>query len=413
MNVVEGYPDRIISEEEIEELKRLLLSQGLDYPDYSGWVETTIKEIKEGKKYAFGLFVEKLGGDGIIRVTASRTVELKNFYISPEFRRAGNGAKLLDYIENYCIERGYTQIQVDTYVGNIDLVRFFLKNGFEFQSRGDFYGTGAESYLLVKKLPAKYIGGYDWVTISRWVMERRWGFECVKELVKRRCYLYEKSDKGMDIIATAIIDERLDEEVDEELLKSFHESKSLKGASFCFAPRFSNSAIDYADEKGITLINHDKLEELSGLSLPESSEDIAGQIVIIKPIYFNNLVNRTDRVYIRGGDVPIGIDRGKVLLFYVSSPVREIKGHTVINDLACGAPDDIWRKHSRQSAFSDEEYQTYTEGKSVVTAYSFEKITEIPQGIALDRIREILRSFNHQAGQRITVNDWERIRRYI
>lgn len=170
--MAEGYSDRIISEEEIKELQELLLSQSLEYPDYDKWVEKTIREIKEGKKHAFGLFAGELGGDGVIRATASGTVELKNFYISSEFRGAGNGTKLLSYIENYCVERGFTQIQVDTYVREIDTVGFFLKKGFEFQSRGDFYGRGAESYLLVKKLPAKYIGEYDWVAISRWVMER-------------------------------------------------------------------------------------------------------------------------------------------------------------------------------------------------------------------------------------------------
>lgn len=411
--MVEGYPDRIISEEEIQELQKLLLSQSLDYPRYDKWVKKTISEIKEGEKRAFGLFAGKLGGDGVIRDTASGTVELKNFYISPEFRGAGNGPKLLDYIENYCIERGYTQIQVDTDVREIDTVRFFLKKGFEFQSRGDFYGRGAESYLLVKKLPAKYIGEYDWVAISRWVMERVWGFECKEELAERKCYLYGKSDKGMDIMATAIIAERLDEEVDKERLQALHESELVKGASFCFAPFFSSSAMGYADEKGITLIDHDKLEKLSGLSLPESSEDFTGLIVVIKPKYFDNLVKNKDRVYIKGGGIPPGIECGQVLLFYVTSPVMEIKGYTTIKDLSRREPRDIWEKHSRQSAFTDEEYQTYTEGKSIVTAYSFEKIEKMPEGIPLEKIRKILRNFNHQAGQRITVNDWEKIRRMI
>jgi len=111
----------------------------------------------------------------------------------------------LDYIENYCMERGHTQIQVDAYVSEIDTVRFFLKNGFEFQSRGDFYGRGKESYLLIKMLPVRYIGGYDWVTISKWVMERLWWFKQEKELIYRQCYLYKRFDNGMKIVATALI----------------------------------------------------------------------------------------------------------------------------------------------------------------------------------------------------------------
>ena len=411
--MAEGYPDRIISEEEIQELKELLLSQDLDYPDYAKWVEDTIGEIKDGEKHAFGLFAGKLGGDGVIRVTASGTIELKNFYICPEFRKSGNGPKLLDYIENYCIERGYTQIQVDAYVSEIDTVRFFLKKGFEFQSRGDFYGEGNESYRLVKRLSAKYIGEYDWVAISKWAMECLWGFKHGKKLVGRECYLYDKSDNGMNIISTVFINAGLDNKVDKEQLQLFHESEVVKGILFCFAPFFTDSANDYADEKGITLIDHDKLEELSGSNLPKSSEEIAGLIGVIKPEYFNKLVEKDNRVYIKGSGIPAGVDRGHVLLFYVTSPIRGIKGYAMIKSLSSGKPNDIREKYSRQSAFNEGEYKTYTEGKSTVTAYSFEEVKEMSECIDLEKIREVLGSFNHQAGQRITVSDWAKIRGII
>ena len=407
--MAEGYPDRIISEEEIQELKELLLSQDLGYPDYAGWVENTVKEIKDDKKHAFGLFAGKLGGDGVIRVTASGTIELKNFYICPEFRKSGNGPKLLDYIENYCIERGYTQIQVDAYVSEIDTVRFFLKKGFEFQSRGDFYGEGNESYRLVKRLSAKYIGEYDWVAISKWAMECLWGFKHGKKLVGRECYLYDKSDNGMNIISTVFINAGLDNKVDKEQLQLFHETEVVKGILFCFAPFFTDSANDYADEKGITLIDHDKLEELSGSNLPKSSEEIEGLIAVIKPEYFNKLVEKEDRVYIKGSGIPAGVDH-RVLLFYVTSPIKGIKGYAMIKSLSSGEPNDIWEKYSRQSAFNEGEYKTYTEGKSTVTAYSFEEVKEMSECIDLEKIREVLGSFNHQAGQRITVSDWEKIR---
>ncbi len=411
--MAEGYPDRIISKEEIQELKELLLSQDLGYPDYAGWVEKTIREIKDGNKRAFGLFAEKLGGDGVIRVTASGTVELKNFYICPEFRKEGNGSELLRYIENDCIERGHTQIQVDAYVNEVNTVMFFLKKGFEFQSRGDFYGGGNESYRLVKRLSAKYMGEYDWVAISKWVMECLWGFEHEKKLVERECYLYKKSNNGMNIISTVFINAGLDNKVDKEQLQSFHESGIVKGISFCFAPFFTDSANDYADEKGITLIDHDELEELSGLNLPKSSEEIAGLIAVIKPEYFNNLVEKKDRVYLRGSGIPAGVDYGQVLLFYVTSPIRGIKGYTLIKSLSSGEPNNIWEKYSRQSAFKEDEYKTYTEGKPTVTAYSFEEVKEMPECIDLEKIREVLGSFNHQAGQRITVSAWERVREII
>jgi|GEM_PF-4923832 len=183
-----------------------------------------------------------------------------------------------------------------------------------------------------------------------------------------------------------------------------------KGMSFCFAPFFTDSAKDYANEKGVKFIDHDKLEELFGLSLPKSPEEVAGIIAIMKPKYFENLVEKKDRVYLRGGGIPAGVDREQVLLFYITSPIMGVKGCTTIKNLSCGEPKDIWEKYSRQSAFTDEEYKTYTEGKSTVTAYSFEKIREISECIDLGKIHEVLGGFNHQTGQRITVSDWNKIR---
>lgn len=84
--------------------------------------------------------------------------------------------------------------------------------------------------------------------------------------------------------------------------------------------------------------------------------------------------------------------------------------YTMIKSLSSGEPNDAWEKYSRQSAFKEDEYKTYTEGKSTVTAYSFEEVTEMPECIDLEKIREVLGSFDHQAGQRITVSDWEKIR---
>jgi predicted transcriptional regulator len=100
-------------------------------------------------------------------------------------------------------------------------------------------------------------------------------------------------------------------------------------------------------------------------------------------------------------------------LFYVTSPVRGIKGYAIIKNLSSGEPSDVWKKYSRQSAFEEDEYKTYTEGKSTVTAYSFEEIKEIPECIDLEKIRKVLSGFNHQAGQKITVSDWEKVREII
>jgi predicted transcriptional regulator/GNAT superfamily N-acetyltransferase len=406
---MQEYPDRIISKEEIDELKNLLLSQNLDYPNYPNWVGKIIKEIYEGKRYAFGLFSEGLCGDGVVRVTSSGTVELRNFYLAPDSREKGNGTKLLNYIEDYCVERGYSQIQVDSDVSDVNTVNFFLRHGFEFQSRADFYGRGKDSYLLVKRLPLKYIGEYDWVTITKWVLEKLWNFRLEKEIEVRKRYIYNKSDKGMNISATVNINESFGADITETDLQKFNEVGNTKGILFCFGPSFTKEAEAYAKEKGITIINRDELESLTGYILPKSHEDTAGLIVSIKPEFFENLKINKDRVFVKGGPMPHTVASGQVIVFYVTSPSMGIKGYAKIMNISSDSPAEIWAKHSRQSAFSEEEYMTYVQGKTIVTAYSFDHIKEMPQTLDLDRVRSILSTFNHQAGQKITISEWERL----
>lgn len=408
---MQEYPDRIISKEEIDELKKILISQNLDYPNYTNWVKKIVDEISDGKRYAFGLFSgEVLRGDGVIRVTSSGTVELRNFYLAPDSRKKGNGTKLLNYIEDYCVERGYSQIKVDSDVSDVNTVKFFLRHDFEFQSRADFYGRGKDSYLLVKKLPLKYIGEYDWVTITKWVLEKLWNFRLEKEVETRKCYIYNKSDKGMNISATININDSFGANITEKYLQKFYEDGNAKGLLFCFGPSFTEEAEAYAEEKGITIINRNELEGLTGYVLPKSNEDTAGLIVSIKPEFYENLKNAEDRVFIKGGPIPNTVSSGQVIVFYVTSPSMGIKGYAKIMDISSGSPTDIWEKHSRQTAFSEQEYTTYVQGKPIITAYLFDCVKEMDRTLDLETVRSILGKFNHQAGQKITISEWEGLR---
>lgn len=404
----EGYPDRIISKNEIEKLESFLRSQNLEYPNYEEWVSATIQQVESGNKVSFGLFTssEDIVGDGIIRITASNTVELKNFFIHGDHRNRGYGPALLEYIENYCIEKGCTQIHVDMTTENKKLIKFFIGNDYEFQARGDFYQQGKESYLLVKKLPIKYIGHYDWMAISKWVMDRILGYTLVDE----KYSYYSKKINNVNFMATMLMCDDLDHEFDVNDLKESLKKASVKGNLICLAPYFSSSAINYADENGITLIDRNKLEELSRFTIPTSSKNTTGLIVIIKPEYFDNLVKNNDRVFIKGGGAFSGVEKNQVILFYVTSPVQAIGGYTEIKKITTDHPSEIWKKYSRQSAFPDKEYTTYTEGKSTVTAYFFEKIKKLDKPISLERLREALGSFNHQAGQKISTQEWNIIK---
>lgn len=404
----QGYPDRIISQGEFKKLELLLCQQDLKYPNYDEWVSETIEQVRCAKKIAFGLFIssEEIVGDGILRITASGTVELKNFYIHKDYRSRRFGSLLLDYVENYCIEMGYTQIHVDMLIEERDTATFFIKKHYYFQARGDFYGQGTESYLLVKKLPIKYIGDYDWVEISSWVLDKIFGYNLVDE----SCHTYSKKMGCVELIATAFIDDDLDVELDDDALKNLFNLQHFKGNLFYFAPHFSDSAIEYANKKGITLIDRDKLQELSGHPLPTSSKDIGGLIVVIKPEYFKQLVQIKDRVFIKGGRIPTGVKKNQVILFYITSPTQAIGGYAQIKKITQDTPLEIWNKYSRQSAFADDDYKTYTDGKSAVTVYSFEDIKELDNHVSIASLRKALGTFNHQTGQKISTEEWSSIK---
>jgi hypothetical protein len=64
---------------------------------------------------------------------------------------------------------------------------------------------------------------------------------------------------------------------------------------------------------------------------------------------------------------------------------------SVVAELESGKPlAQIAREHRSQSAFSKDDWSIYAQGKSWITAYSFEEIRETHK-IELQKIREILR----------------------
>ena len=133
----------------------------------------------------------------------------------------------------------------------------------------------------------------------------------------------------------------------------------------------------------------------------------------MKPEYYERLKESEDRVFLKEGYPPFGIKNGQIILFYNTSPVMGIVGYAIIKNISTNNPDEIWKKHSSQSAFLKDDWSIYAQGKSWITAYSFDEIREI-QKIELQKIREILdHGFNHQGGQRITVNNWANIKKIL
>lgn len=79
-------------------------------------------------------------GENVVGVTglwfctrhySGKSVELDHVYIKPEFRGKGLGKKFMNWIHDYCKEKGCESIELNTYVQNYPSHKFYYNDGFE------------------------------------------------------------------------------------------------------------------------------------------------------------------------------------------------------------------------------------------------------------------------------------------
>lgn len=71
--------------------------------------------------------------------------------VSKEFRRAGYGQRLIDFVENTAANDGIRKLYIKTSPENIRAVSFWINMGYEFEARlKDFSLPGKDAYLLGK-----------------------------------------------------------------------------------------------------------------------------------------------------------------------------------------------------------------------------------------------------------------------
>lgn len=60
-----------------------------------------------------------------------KSVELDHVYISDEYRGKGLGKKFMNWIQDYCVSKGYNSMELNTYVSNYPSHKFYYNEGFE------------------------------------------------------------------------------------------------------------------------------------------------------------------------------------------------------------------------------------------------------------------------------------------
>ncbi len=124
--------DRILQKDEIQQLNELLLPIfSSEYPNFATWLTNVQKEIVDGKKrFAIGIWKEKLIATSIVKLTASGVAELKSFFVDPDFRHSGYSNDLYIETEVQCRKSGIERIISYLYTDNTPMIEFLISNSY-------------------------------------------------------------------------------------------------------------------------------------------------------------------------------------------------------------------------------------------------------------------------------------------
>jgi predicted transcriptional regulator len=95
-----------------------------------------------------------------------------------------------------------------------------------------------------------------------------------------------------------------------------------------------------------------------------------------------------------GSDVHSFVRKGKVgpkvaqqLLFYVKSPVKQIKGAAEFLERITGTSDELWQLYGQETVFeSREQYDSFVAGSSTVTFIRFKNMEELQNPVDFNTI---------------------------
>jgi hypothetical protein len=140
-------------EKELRQLKKFLVEQSFNYPNYEDWVERTIPEIDCGYKKTILAFSDDiLIGDLIFQPhkTLPRILELKNMRIHQDLKRRYFGFFMLRQAE--AESKNYDAIICDTRSDRLDVLNLMKLSGYIEISRIPLYDSNVEDVVLWKNL---------------------------------------------------------------------------------------------------------------------------------------------------------------------------------------------------------------------------------------------------------------------
>jgi len=387
--------DRILDEDEVAQLNDLLVSKlRNDYPNFEGWLKKAQEEILEGTRVAIGIWKEKLIASSIIKLTASRTAELKSFFVDNDFRDQGYGNRLFEETEMQCRKAGVTRVTTDTYTENTSIVEFFISKGFLVAGREDLYGNGRYSYILSKTLNPEYFGDpYDWEELGEWYLRTRLNATNVEDhlIVSNR-----KFDRHMRVTTGTypleVLVEIKDQKVDMDDVEILHKkcTESDYHLAVFVAREFTARATEYAHRHGIINFDSKDIARTLGRDPATFREGpIVGMVVSIKPIYLRRILKcSTPFYYVKGGPIGRFLEKGHTIAFYTTEPEKNVSVLGKVQSVKLGSPMTVWESISNNTVFSKDEFFRFASIKERVLAIELSELRQISpiEGEKLDKI---------------------------
>ena len=121
------------------------------------------------------------------------------------------------------------------------------------------------------------------------------------------------------------------------------------------------------------------------------SSDPIVLFVSIKPRFADKILAGEKSVELRR--VRPAVSAGTLVIFYASSPTREVVGTGRIKAIETDTPTAIWERHRSALGLRRSEYRTYFEGVRQAVGIVLTEVERLPESIPLADLRERLAGF--------------------
>jgi predicted transcriptional regulator len=121
------------------------------------------------------------------------------------------------------------------------------------------------------------------------------------------------------------------------------------------------------------------------------STDSTALFVSVKPRFAEKILAGEKSVELRR--VRPSVTPGTLVIFYASSPAREVVGTGRVKAIETDSPTAIWERHRSNVGLPRSEYRTYFEGVRQAVGIVLTEVERLPQSVPLADLRERLAGF--------------------